>query len=71
MTTETDERSADEIAAAPELGRADRELHPLLARIMRIHVTEEARHLSLRPTGCSGVCCGWTAGPGRDSWDVR
>jgi hypothetical protein len=25
---------------------ADRELHPLLERIMRIHVTEEARHLS-------------------------
>ena len=24
----------------------DRELHPLLERIMRIHVTEEARHLS-------------------------
>jgi hypothetical protein len=26
--------------------RRDRELHPLLERIMRIHVTEEARHLS-------------------------
>jgi hypothetical protein len=26
--------------------RAGRELHPLLERIMRIHVTEEARHLS-------------------------
>jgi hypothetical protein len=26
--------------------RSDRELHPLLERIMRIHVTEEARHLS-------------------------
>ncbi|CAN5701906.1 diiron oxygenase [soil metagenome] len=26
--------------------RGDRELHPLLERIMRIHVTEEARHLS-------------------------
>jgi para-aminobenzoate N-oxygenase AurF len=26
--------------------RSDRDLHPLLARIMRIHVTEEARHLS-------------------------
>jgi len=26
--------------------RTDRELHPLLERIMRIHVTEEARHLS-------------------------
>ncbi len=26
--------------------RASRELHPLLERIMRIHVTEEARHLS-------------------------
>jgi hypothetical protein len=26
--------------------RADREIHPLLERIMRIHVTEEARHLS-------------------------
>jgi hypothetical protein len=26
--------------------RAGRELHPLLMRIMRIHVTEEARHLS-------------------------
>lgn len=26
--------------------RSDQELHPLLERIMRIHVTEEARHLS-------------------------
>jgi hypothetical protein len=26
--------------------RSDRELHPLIERIMRIHVTEEARHLS-------------------------
>jgi hypothetical protein len=26
--------------------RSERELHPLLERIMRIHVTEEARHLS-------------------------
>ena len=26
--------------------RSDKELHPLLERIMRIHVTEEARHLS-------------------------
>ena len=26
--------------------RSDREIHPLLDRIMRIHVTEEARHLS-------------------------
>lgn len=26
--------------------RSDREIHPLLERIMRIHVTEEARHLS-------------------------
>jgi P-aminobenzoate N-oxygenase AurF len=26
--------------------RSGRELHPLLERIMRIHVTEEARHLS-------------------------
>jgi hypothetical protein len=26
--------------------RGDRVLHPLLERIMRIHVTEEARHLS-------------------------
>jgi para-aminobenzoate N-oxygenase AurF len=26
--------------------RSDRDLHPLLERIMRIHVTEEARHLS-------------------------
>jgi hypothetical protein len=26
--------------------RSSRELHPLLTRIMRIHVTEEARHLS-------------------------
>jgi hypothetical protein len=26
--------------------RTDREIHPLLERIMRIHVTEEARHLS-------------------------
>jgi hypothetical protein len=26
--------------------RSDRQLHPLLERIMRIHVTEEARHLS-------------------------
>src|SRR3954467_2968214 len=26
--------------------REERELHPLLERIMRIHVTEEARHLS-------------------------
>ncbi len=26
--------------------RGDREIHPLLERIMRIHVTEEARHLS-------------------------
>lgn len=26
--------------------RGDRELHPLMERIMRIHVTEEARHLS-------------------------
>lgn len=29
-----------------KLLRSDRELHPLLERIMRIHVTEEARHLS-------------------------
>jgi hypothetical protein len=26
--------------------RSEREIHPLLERIMRIHVTEEARHLS-------------------------
>ena len=26
--------------------RSDHEIHPLLERIMRIHVTEEARHLS-------------------------
>jgi hypothetical protein len=26
--------------------RSDKEIHPLLERIMRIHVTEEARHLS-------------------------
>jgi len=26
--------------------QGDRELHPLVERIMRIHITEEARHLS-------------------------
>lgn len=29
-----------------KLLRSDKEIHPLLERIMRIHVTEEARHLS-------------------------
>ena len=38
-------RTRSTTCSAPLL-RSGRELHPLLERIMRIHVTEEARHLS-------------------------
>ena len=46
--------------------RAD--IHPLLRRIMQIHVTEEARHLSFARTICAGTsrCSGQRGG--RNRW---
>ena len=39
-------RGPDRLRAAPRAAVGPGRLHPLLERIMRIHVTEEARHLS-------------------------